>query len=426
MQKPEANKQTWMEYERNKQLPFAKEENEQELYDSTVQRLLKQTVGGNRQDTIVKPNELWGAPHIQQEQAFSDLNYVDQFAQPASAAEELLLDIRGLEVQLQAKKPLTVIDSIDLTVKQGEIIGIVGESGCGKSVLSLSIMGLLADGMHIQDGEIWYQSRPMHQFTAEQVRRLRGKELAMIFQDPLTSLNPSLTIGQQLTEMLRRHLRFEKQQANREAIRLLQRVELPRPEALLKAYPHQLSGGMRQRVMIAIALSCGPKLLIADEPTTALDVTIQADILDLLRQIRDEDQTSILLVSHDLGVIAELCDRIAVMYAGQIVEQGTVDELFDSPKHPYTEGLLKSIPSPAKKHERLYAIPGVVPALHERGEGCRFYSRCHLASDICLKHQPALIGLGGQHAVRCFAAEQEGRISNGVSAPATSTAIGRN
>ncbi|MBJ6360118.1 ABC transporter ATP-binding protein [Paenibacillus sp. MAHUQ-46] len=341
----------------------------------------------------------------------------------SSASAEPLLDIRGLEVQLNGRDPLTVIDSIDLTVHQGEIIGIVGESGCGKSVLSLAIMGLLAKDMHIHDGEIWYDEKPVHQLTAEQVRKLRGKELAMIFQDPLTSLNPSLTVGQQITEMLRLHLKYTKKQAKEEALRLLQRVGLPKPEALLKAYPHQLSGGMRQRVMIAIALSCGPRLLIADEPTTALDVTIQADILDLLRQIRDEDQTSILFISHDLGVIAELCDRIAVMYAGQIVEQGTANELFDAPKHPYTVGLLQSIPSPDKKHERLYAIPGAVPALHNRNEGCRFYSRCQLATEICRMHQPALVGMGGQHRVRCFAAEQEGGISHGDSARATETAI---
>ncbi|XOK59094.1 ABC transporter ATP-binding protein [Paenibacillus elgii] len=327
-----------------------------------------------------------------------------------------LLDIRDLHVELtpsgRKEAALPVLTGISLAVYPGEVVGIVGESGCGKSALSLSVVGLLPRAMRVAQGEIWYQSAPVHQLGQEETRRLRGKEIAMVFQDPMTSLNPALTVGEQLTEMLRLHLGLTRREAKARAADLLRNVGLPRPEALLSEYPHRLSGGMRQRVMIAMALSCRPQLLIADEPTTALDVTIQAQILELLKRISAEERTAIMLVSHDLGIIADMCDRIAVMYAGQIVEEGPVEDIFDAPRHPYTIGLLNSIPSPAKKKERLYSIPGTVPALHERGGGCRFYTRCPQASDRCLAELPGLTDLNGRHAVRCLLAVPEGGASH--------------
>ncbi|REK76047.1 ABC transporter ATP-binding protein [Paenibacillus paeoniae] len=322
--------------------------------------------------------------------------------------EDELLAVRNLSVNVKSSSR-PVIEGIDLTVGRGEIVGIVGESGCGKSVLSLSIMGLLPSALKLGGGELRLNGQSLHQASQRQIRSMRGKHMSMIFQDPMTSLNPTLTIGEQLTESLRLHLKLGGREARERAVLWLRRTGLPRPEAILSSYPHQLSGGMRQRVMIAIALCCEPELLIADEPTTALDVTIQAQILDVLFRIREEEQTSILFISHDLGVIAELCDRVAVMYAGQIVEQGTVEELFESPQHPYTIGLMKSIPKPEKKGMRLYAIPGTVPSLHDRGEGCRFQSRCAHAAAICLDAMPALEHRGGSHAVRCFLASGERR-----------------
>lgn len=329
----------------------------------------------------------------------------------AIATEASLLDIRNLQIRLRRTRGagLSVLDGVSLTVERGETIGIVGESGCGKSVLSLSILGLLPSAMRIGGGEIWYEGRhPLHTMTDRDIRAFRGKEIAMIFQDPMSSLNHGLTIGYQITETLRLHLGYSRKEARERAVWLLRKVGLPRPESLLREYPHQLSGGMRQRVMIAIAVSCNPGLLIADEPTTALDVTIQAQILDLMRQIREEDGTSILLISHDFGVIADMCDRVLVMYAGQIVESGTVDDLFERPLHPYTAGLLRSIPTPAKKNSPLYSIEGHVPALHERGAGCRFASRCAHATERCRTEQPELVAYRGGHAARCFLAEAEG------------------
>lgn len=326
-----------------------------------------------------------------------------------------LLEIRDLHVELTApRRRLPVLEGVRLEVRPGETVGIVGESGCGKSVLSLSLLGLLPPAMRIREGEIRYASETLPHADEESFRRIRGKEIAMIFQDPMSALNPALTIGDQATEMARLHLGLTRREAREHAAALFRKVGLPRPEALLGDYPHRLSGGMLQRVMIAIALSCGPKLLIADEPTTALDVTIQAQILDLLRKIREEEGTAILLVSHDLGVIADMCDRIAVMYAGQIVEEGTVADLFDSPKHPYTIALLNAIPTPAKKHEKLFAIPGTVPALNERGTGCRFHSRCPHADERCLLQAPPVVTVRGVHSARCWLAAEEGGLSNAV------------
>jgi oligopeptide/dipeptide ABC transporter ATP-binding protein len=329
----------------------------------------------------------------------------------AIGADTPLLDIRDLRIQFRrgSGPPLPVLDGVSLTVNRGETVGIVGESGSGKSVLSLSILGLLPGGMHIGGGEIWYDGRhPLHRMSGREIRALRGKEIAMIFQDPMSSLNPGLAVGDQVTETLRLHLGYSRREAKEHAIRLLRKVGLPRPESLFGEYPHQLSGGMRQRVMIAIAVSCNPGLLIADEPTTALDVTIQAQILDLMRTIREEDGTSILLISHDISVIADMCDRVLVMYAGQILESGTIDDVFERPLHPYTAGLLRSIPTPAKKNSPLDSIEGRVPAPHERSAGCPFASRCPHAVERCRTEMPELVAYRGNHAARCFLAETEG------------------
>ncbi|MFE4710672.1 ABC transporter ATP-binding protein [Paenibacillus sp. NPDC056722] len=326
-----------------------------------------------------------------------------------------ILDIRNLRIELKGRRRerLTVVDGISLSVSRGETLGIVGESGCGKSVLSLSMLGLLPKAMEISGGEIWYgeregEAQPLHLLKPKELRKIRGREVAMVFQDPMSSLNNSLTIGYQVTEGLRLHLGYSRQEAEAQAIELFRKVGLARPDKLLKEYPHQLSGGMRQRVMIAIAIACNPGLLIADEPTTALDVTIQAQILEVMRQIRDQDGTSIVLISHDLGLIAEMCDRIAVMYAGRIVEEGSVADIFDRPRHPYTIGLLNSIPSPSHKGHRLHSIPGAVPGLHERAVGCTFAPRCQYAMERCQTERPKLLPVGFGHTTSCFLVAEEG------------------
>lgn len=323
--------------------------------------------------------------------------------------DEQVLDIRNLRIELQTSRrtAVNVLEDVSLQIGKGEIVGVVGESGCGKSILSLSVLGLLPPAMRISRGELWYKDElPLHAYDNRRLQEIRGKEISMVFQDPMSSLNHGLTVGYQVTESLRLHLGCSKSEARERAVMLFRKVGLPRPEKLLHEYPYQLSGGMRQRVMIAIAISCNPGLLIADEPTTALDVTIQAQILDLMRSIREDDGTAILLISHDLGMIADMCDRIIVMYAGRVVEHGTASEIFDHPRHPYTIGLLNSIPTPAKKGNRLYSIPGTVPALHERGAGCRFASRCEYASDRCRQEQPLLIQVGKQHTAACFLLEE--------------------
>ncbi|ALS26595.1 peptide ABC transporter ATP-binding protein [Paenibacillus sp. 32O-W] len=326
-----------------------------------------------------------------------------------SAESDPILDISGLRVELQSSRrsAVNVLEDVSLRIGKGEIVGVVGESGCGKSVLSLSVLGLLPPAMRIGAGEIWYKGElPLHRFDNRRMRSIRGKDISMIFQDPMSSLNHGLTVGRQVMESLRLHLGLSGREARERAALLLRRVGLPRPEKLLDEYPYQLSGGMRQRVMIAMAISCSPGLLIADEPTTALDVTIQAQILDLMRRIRQDDGTAILLVSHDLGMMADMCDRIVVMYAGKVVEEGRTEDLFDRPRHPYTIGLLNSIPTPAKKGRPLYSIPGTVPALHERGSGCRFASRCRDATDRCRRETPSLVRTGDRHAAACFLIEE--------------------
>ncbi|MBH0332459.1 peptide ABC transporter ATP-binding protein [Brevibacillus brevis] len=307
---------------------------------------------------------------------------------------------------IQAGKKLTVIEGVSLSVEPGETVGVVGESGCGKSVTSMSIMQLLGRNVEMT-GSIRFQDKELLSLTDKQMQTIRGNQIAMIFQEPMTSLNPLHSIGKQISEPLRRHLGLSKQEAKRRTIELLNEVGIPRADEIISDYPHQLSGGMRQRVMIAMAMSCAPKLLIADEPTTALDVTIQAQILELMKKVRQEQGTSILLITHDLGVVAEMCHRVIVMYAGQIVEEADVKQLFDEPKHPYTRGLLKSMPSVSVNQERLDAIPGSVPLLSEMPVGCRFAPRCSQVMDICREKNPELTPVADNQKCRCWLYREE-------------------
>lgn len=321
---------------------------------------------------------------------------------------DAVLEIENLRTSfVQAGKKLTVIEGVSLTVKPGETVGLVGESGCGKSVTSLSIMRLLGRNAVIE-GSIRFQEKELLALTEKEMESIRGNQIAMIFQEPMTALNPLHTIGKQVGEPLRRHFRVSRKEARERAIQLLREVGIPRAEEVISDYPHQLSGGMRQRAMIAMAMACRPQLLIADEPTTALDVTIQAQILELMKKLRQERGTSILLITHDLGVVAEMCHRVIVMYAGQIVEQGDVGELFAEPKHPYTQGLLRSIPSLSGDQERLNAIPGTVPMLAEMPEGCRFAPRCPHVMDICRRQNPDLFFLSDRRRCRCWLQKEEG------------------
>ncbi|MFF0828094.1 ABC transporter ATP-binding protein [Brevibacillus sp. NPDC003359] len=307
---------------------------------------------------------------------------------------------------IQAGKKLTVIEGVSLSVEPGETVGVVGESGCGKSVTSMSIMQLLGRNVEMT-GSIRFQEKELLSLTDKQMQTIRGNQIAMIFQEPMTSLNPLHSIGKQISEPLRRHLGLSKQEARERTIELLKEVGIPRADEIISDYPHQLSGGMRQRVMIAMAMSCAPKLLIADEPTTALDVTIQAQILELMKKVRQEQGTSILLITHDLGVVAEMCHRVIVMYAGQIVEEANVGQLFDEPKHPYTRGLLKSMPSVSINQERLDAIPGSVPLLSEMPVGCRFAPRCSQVMDICREKNPELMPVADNQKCRCWLYREE-------------------
>ncbi|CAM3213954.1 ABC transporter ATP-binding protein [Filibacter tadaridae] len=305
---------------------------------------------------------------------------------------------------------IPAVDHIDFHVKEGEILGIVGESGCGKSVTSLSIMGLIPQPPgKIVGGEIVFQENDLLKMTERQMRQIRGNDIAMIFQEPMTSLNPLFTIGNQMLEAILIHEKgWSKKKAKERAIEMLQLVGLPRAEEMLQDYPHQLSGGMRQRVMIAMALVCDPKVLIADEPTTALDVTIQAQILKLMRELNTRLNTAVLLITHDLGVVAETCERVIVMYAGQIIEESPAKQIFDDPQHPYTKGLIQSIPDMRFKKDRLYSIPGSVPKPGSIKQGCRFAARCEFAFDRCIKEDPELYETSDAHQTRCFLYDKEG------------------
>ncbi|MFC3745964.1 ABC transporter ATP-binding protein [Paenibacillus sp. GCM10012306] len=299
------------------------------------------------------------------------------------------------------------VDGVSFRVREGETVCVVGESGCGKSVTAMSIMGLVeSPGGRVTSGSIEFQGEDLLQLDKHTLRSLRGHELAMIFQEPMSSLNPVIKIGEQIMEPLRVHLKLNKKQARARAIELISQVGISRPEQIADSYPHELSGGMLQRIMIAIAISCGPKLLIADEPTTALDVTIQAQILDMLRQFKADSGMSILLITHDLGVVAEMADYVIVMYAGKIVEEGEVVELFSNPKHPYTRGLLKSKPVINQRQEELYSIPGQVPNPLELAPSCYFHDRCEHCMPVCRSKQPVLQDVGNGQKVSCWLYEE--------------------
>lgn len=316
---------------------------------------------------------------------------------------DILLNVKNLRTKFHTYDgEVRAADGIDLTVHKGEIVGIVGESGCGKSVMSLSIMGLIpsppgevcADVMTINGVEL-------QTLSEEQMCKIRGNEISMIFQEPMSSLNPVFTIGEQIMESLQLHQQMDKKQARQKAIEMLALVHIPSPAKRVDDYPHQLSGGMRQRVMIAMALACAPSLLIADEPTTALDVTIQAQILALLCQLQSEFGMAIMLITHDLGVVAEIAHQVVVMYAGVVVEKADVERLFSQPLHPYTQGLLISLPRLDVELERLNVIPGVVPNLLQLPAGCRFHPRCPQCMEICRQQEPPLISKNGVE-VRCW------------------------
>ena len=315
----------------------------------------------------------------------------------------MLLSVKNLSTEFPVKKGIVrAVEDVSFDVDQGEILAIVGESGSGKSVTSLSIMGLLAEPGHVAGGSLEFEGKDLATLSEKQYRELRGNDMAMIFQEPMTSLNPVYRVGNQIVEAIRTHEKVSKAEAKDRAVDLLRKVGIPSSEARINDYPHQMSGGMRQRVMIAMALSCNPKLLIADEPTTALDVTIQAQILDLLRRLRDDTGMAVLLITHDLGVVSETADRVVVMYCGQVVEEAEVRTLFDHPMHPYTLGLLKSIPRlEDDDSKRLYMIKGMVPNPLEMPPGCHFSDRCDSCMDICRTKVPELVDVDG-HKVRCF------------------------
>lgn len=315
-----------------------------------------------------------------------------------------VLEVKGLTTQFSNRKnrSVTVVDGVNFHVQKGETLGIVGESGCGKSVTSLSIMRLLGKNGKVTSGSVRFEGQETLSLTEQEMRKLRGNRLAMIFQEPMTSLNPVLTIGRQIGEVLQLHTSLGQEERKRRVIELLTLVGIPRAADVYREHPHRLSGGMRQRVMIAMAMACQPQLLIADEPTTALDVTIQAQMLGLIRDMRDNTGMAVMLITHDLGVVAEMCDRVLVMYAGQVIETADVRTLLRHPKHPYTIGLIRSVPHRVKGEKRLYAIPGNVPSPGEWPQGCRFAARCDQAMPICQERCPSLMKLEDGSECRCW------------------------
>jgi oligopeptide/dipeptide ABC transporter ATP-binding protein len=320
-----------------------------------------------------------------------------------------LLSVRNLRTVFGTMQgEVTAVDDVSFDVVPGEVLGIVGESGSGKSVTALSIMGLLPQPPgRVAGGEILFEGRDLLKLSPGELRQMRGAAIGMIFQEPMTSLNPVFTIGDQISETVRVHERIGAQAARNRAIEMLAKVGIPSPERRVDDYPHQLSGGMRQRVMIAMALSCSPKLLLADEPTTALDVTIQAQILDLLRDLQQEFHMAIVIITHNMGVIAEFADRVAVMYAGRIAEQGPVEQIFDAPAHPYTIGLLSSTPDMISEVPRLRTIPGTLPSLYELPRGCRFAPRCSRRIDACETGRPAMRVVGADHQAACIRLDEQ-------------------
>ncbi len=317
---------------------------------------------------------------------------------------EKILEVNGLVTKFKTGKrsSVTAVNGVSFSLERGEIVGLVGESGCGKSVTSLSIMGLFEDSAgFIAEGEILFDGEDLTKFSKKQLRDVRGKRISMIFQNPMSSLNPCMRIDDQLIEAILLHNDISRADARDRARQMLAAVGIPDPEQVLRSYPHQLSGGMSQRVMIAMALCCEPEMMIADEPTTALDVTIQAQILELMKEIKTKRNTGILLITHDLGVVAEMCTRAMVMYAGRIVEQAGVEDLFANPIHPYTQGLIASVPKLGSGVERLPSIPGSVPDLAAMPEGCKFAPRCKYATDACRQSEPDLRDVPGAEGRKC-------------------------
>jgi oligopeptide/dipeptide ABC transporter ATP-binding protein len=314
-----------------------------------------------------------------------------------------LLSIKNLSVQFFTYQGVVrALEEVDLTIQKGEVLGLVGETGCGKSVMARSVLRLIPDPPgKITQGEILFKGEDILKVNRKRLREIRGNEISMIFQEPMSSLNPVFTVGDQMEEVITLHQEVDRGRAKEICIEMLQQVKMPDPERVLSKYPHELSGGMRQRVMIAMELSCRPDLLIADEPTTALDVTVQGQVLTILDDLVRRIGVSVLFISHDLGVIAQLCDRVSVMYAGQMVETALVGELFADPRHPYTHGLLQAIPSIDEERDPLMVIPGIVPRLIEPPEGCRFYPRCTKRFNPCDKIVPKLVQVNPGHHVAC-------------------------
>ncbi len=322
---------------------------------------------------------------------------------------EYLVDVKNERLSFFTPAgEVKALNDVSIRLKEGEVLGIVGESGSGKSVTAYSLMGLTAHPGKLLGGELHFNGHQVETMSEKEIRKIRGNEISIIFQDPMTSLNPVYTIGNQITEVIRLHTDKTKQQAKERAKELLELVGINEPDKRLKQYPHELSGGMRQRVMIAMALACEPKLLIADEPTTALDVTIQAQILELMMELKDKLGMAIIMITHDLGVVASMCERIAVMYAGRIIEYGTTDDIFYHPKHEYTKGLIRSIPRlDTKEHERLVPIEGTPVDMLNPPAGCPFAPRCDAAMQICLREMPPVTTFGDVHYTQCWLNQKE-------------------
>ncbi|PLR95973.1 ABC transporter ATP-binding protein [Bacillus sp. T33-2] len=318
--------------------------------------------------------------------------------------ESKLLEVKNLKTHFKTERgSVTAVDGVSFSVHAGETVGVVGESGCGKSVTAESILRLLDEKSTKYEGEILYQEKNLLNYSITKMQDIRGNDISMIFQDPMSSLNPVYTVGNQIVEAILLHQKVSKREAYEKAVEMLRLTGIPSPEKRVNEYPHELSGGMRQRVMIAMALSCKPKLLIADEPTTALDVTTQAQILDLINDLKEEFNMGTVMITHDLGVVAEVCSRVVVMYLGQVIEESNVQSLFKTPYHPYTQGLLKSIPQmTGDRSEKLHVIEGKVPTLHQVPKGCRFAPRCAFATDLCREEMPELTQEEDGRKVRCW------------------------
>lgn len=315
---------------------------------------------------------------------------------------QALLHIENLKTVISSKDgKLVPVDGVDITIPKGKTVGIVGESGCGKSMTAMSVMGLLPNTTHIEEGKILFQDMDLTKLNPKELRKITGDKISIIFQEPMTSLNPVIQVGKQVREAILLHEKVSKEEAKQRVIEIFRQVGIPEPERRYNAYPHQLSGGLRQRVMIGMAMVCNPDLLIADEPTTALDVTIEAQILHLMRQLQKDKGTSVMMITHNLGVVAEICDQVYVMYAGKVVESAEVHELFQNPKHPYTQGLLGALPK-MDSRQRLNSIDGMVPTLKDMPTGCRFAPRCPMATQKCREEQPTLVDVTAGHQVRCF------------------------